>query len=398
MSEMQEKYVNWLYHVPGIGRKTLCVMLTGARENQIDLQQIICLSEHQMKLFLEEKCSFSETTAGRIAESISKAKKCSTADQLWEEMKKRGIRFLMPENPEFPQRLRQIPDAPVGLYVKGNGDFLDRKVQNNPVVAVIGSRICSEYGKYVARQIGEACAEYGVSLVSGMALGIDGVSQWSCVKKDGRVAAVLGCGVDICYPPANRPLYDELSQRGCICSEYVSGTEPKANYFPPRNRIISGMADVLVVVEAKEKSGTLITVDMALEQGKEVYVVPGRVTDPMSAGCNRLIHQGAAVVCDPVNFVEEIANKGLHNSDGVGRSNNIATQSAGDSSAKNPYSPESEKYCIYEVLDKTPLSVQQIYEKLVDKTEIDISTLQRELLYMQMDGAVQETGGRFFVL
>ena len=397
MSEMRdEKYVNWLYHVPGIGRKTLHVMLTGARENQMELSDFLCQPEHHMKLFLEEKCSFSEKVADRIAENIGKTKKSSTADLLWEEMKIRGIRFLMPENPEFPQRLKQIPDAPVGLYVKGNGDFLDEKVQKKPVVAVIGSRICSEYGKYVARQIGEACAEYGVSLVSGMALGIDGVSQWSCVKKGGRVAAVLGCGADICYPPANRPLYDELSLRGCICSEYVPGTEPKANYFPPRNRIISGMADVLVVVEAKEKSGTLITVDMALEQGKEVYAVPGRVTDPMSAGCNRLIHQGATVVCAPVSVVEEIANTGLHNL-GIDRSNK-ATQSTGETFVKNPYPPESEKYCIYEVLDMNPLSVQQIYEKLANKTEIDISRLQREILYMQMDGAVQETGGRFFVL
>ena len=141
-------------------------------------------------------------------------------------------------------------------------------------------------------------------MVSGMARGIDGIAQKAALEAGGASFAVLGCGVDICYPEENRELYDRLLQEGGILSEYPPGMPPEPKLFPPRNRIISGLSDLVLVIEARKKSGTLITVDMALEQGREVYALPGRVSDKLSDGCNRLIRQGAGVATCPEDILE----------------------------------------------------------------------------------------------
>ena len=141
-----------------------------------------------------------------------------------------------------------------------------------------------------------------------MARGIDGISQMAALEAGGTSFGVLGCGVDICYPAGNHALYQRLIQEGGILSSYPPGTKPQATLFPPRNRIVSGLADVVVVVEARQKSGTLITVDMALEQGREVYCIPGRLTDRLSDGCNKLIKQGAGILLSPEDFLEDLEN------------------------------------------------------------------------------------------
>lgn len=203
--------------------------------------------------------------------------------------------------PEYPERLKNISGSPKELYVLGRLPEEDRLS-----VAVIGARDCSEYGKYVARELGAVLGGSRISVVSGMARGIDGISQEAALNAGGSSFAVLGCGVDVCYPEANRQLYERLKISGGILSEYPPGSPALACHFPPRNRIVSGLADVVVVIEARVKSGTLITVDMALEQGREVYVAPGRVTDRLSDGCNRLIKQGAGILLSPEEFLREL--------------------------------------------------------------------------------------------
>ncbi len=205
------------------------------------------------------------------------------------------------EDPGYPERLKNISGAPKKLYVLGS-----LPEEGRLSVAVIGARDCSEYGKYVAKELGTALGGSGISVISGMARGIDGISQEAALDAGGSSYAVLGCGVDICYPEANRQLYERLKSGGGIISEYPPGAPALACHFPPRNRIVSGLADVVVVIEARIKSGTLITVDMALEQGREVYVVPGRLTDRLSDGCNRLIKQGAGILLSPEDFVREL--------------------------------------------------------------------------------------------
>ena len=190
----------------------------------------------------------------------------------------------------FPERLREIPESPGCIYLKGR---LPDPVEMT--VGIIGARDGTEYGKMVARTLAKELSEYGISIISGMAYGIDTAAHEGALLGGGKTYAVLGCGVDICYPAINKKLYSKIQEEGGIISEYPEGSPPLPHHFVARNRLIAGLSDVLIVVEAKERSGTFITVDRALEQGKQVFVVPGRITDPLSRGCNKLLMEGASL-------------------------------------------------------------------------------------------------------
>lgn len=205
----------------------------------------------------------------------------------------------------YPAVLKELYDAPYGLFYKGR--IPDGVRDGTAAVAgIVGARSCSRYGVVQAREIAEALAAHGYIIASGMARGIDGTAQRACIDAEGETIAVLGCGADVCYPISNWELYDAIAEHGCVMSELEPGTKPLGKFFPARNRIISGLSSLIVVVEARVKSGSLITADFALEQGREIYAVPGRMTDPMSAGCNRLIHQGAHVITDIDTFLEDL--------------------------------------------------------------------------------------------
>lgn len=221
--------------------------------------------------------------------------------KVWNYLVEIGVCYTYCQASDFPGRLAEIPDPPFGIFYKGR--LPDESV---PAVAVIGARKCSDYGRVMAEKFARGFAERGVDVISGMAAGIDGISQAAALKAGGRSYAVLGCGVDIAYPRSNEALYRQLVESGGVLSEYPPQMEPRPALFPPRNRIISALADVVLVVEAREKSGTLITVDMALEQGREVYTIPGRCTDSLSMGCNRLIRQGAAVAVTPEDIIDDM--------------------------------------------------------------------------------------------
>lgn len=220
---------------------------------------------------------------------------------VWNYLTDIGVSYTYCQASDFPEKLAKIPDPPFGIFFKGR--LPDEKT---PAVAMIGARKCSEYGRIMAEKFAKGLAERGVDIISGMAMGIDGIGQAAALKSGGGSYAVLGCGVDVVYPRSNEPLYKELLEKGGILSEYPPQMEPRPALFPPRNRLISALADVVLVVEAREKSGTLITVDMALEQGREVYTIPGRCTDSLSMGCNRLIRQGAAIAVTPEDIIEDM--------------------------------------------------------------------------------------------
>jgi DNA processing protein len=226
----------------------------------------------------------------------------------YEEINKSGMKITFLGEDDYPERLELIPDPPFALFYYGNLPNEDRMS-----VAVIGARQCSGYGEDLAKKLGRALAENDINVISGMAVGIDGISQIAVTEAGGYTAAVLGSGVDVCYPESNRYLYDMLKETGCVLSEYPPGTVPKANYFPPRNRIVSGLSDAVVVLEARIRSGTLITVDMALDQGKDIYAAPGRLGDHLSAGCNGLIGHGARVYLDPEIFMKDLAEDHICN-------------------------------------------------------------------------------------
>lgn len=237
----------------------------------------------------------------KSCERIMQHKKRCDPHTVWDHITGSGISYTYCQAPDFPQKLRQIPDPPFGLFYKGR-----LPKEDVPAVAMIGARKCSEYGRCIAEHFARGLAMRGVDIMSGMAMGIDGISQEAALRAGGASYGVLGCGVDIIYPGTNRALYGQLVAQGGVLSEYPPGMGPRPVLFPPRNRIISALADVLLVVEAREKSGTLITVDMALEQGREVYAVPGRCTDTLSQGCNRLLRQGASAAVTPEDIIEDM--------------------------------------------------------------------------------------------
>ncbi len=239
-----------------------------------------------------------ERGAARAAGILEKAKRRGP-EEAERDLLSRGLSFVSLEDPEYPERLRAIPDMPLGLYYKGRLPDPEK-----PSAAVIGSRRADRYGLDQAGRFASALASQGVSVISGMALGVDGAAGRAALRAGGDSFAVLGSGADVCYPPGNRDLYDLLSGRGGILSEYMPGTPARPGLFPPRNRIISGLSDLILVIEARGGSGTLITTDYALAQGKEVFALPGRVTDPLSEGCNRLIAQGASMALEPGDLTE----------------------------------------------------------------------------------------------
>ena len=286
-----------------------------------------------------------------------------------------GIYFSSCASPDFPKRLLSIQDIPLGLYYKGK-----LLAEETPSISIIGARTCSNYGVRMAMDFAKAFANAGVCVVSGMARGIDGIAQRSALQAGGISVGVLGCGVDVCYPVGNRDVFEALPLSGGLVSEYPPGTEPRGMHFPRRNRIISALGDALLVVEARNKSGTLITVDMALDQGKEVYVLPGRVTDPLSAGCNRLIKQGASLVESPEELLAELGYKA--------------------SALKRPKQPvfqDAAEKIIWETMDDEPKSAK---EAAIALERGGISMEHRDLMlklsHMVMDGYLEQPLPGFF--
>lgn len=221
----------------------------------------------------------------------------------YKESVRQGIKLISIDSNDYPARLRSIKDAPPILFLKG-----ELPEKNVPTVSIIGARECSVYGANVAKRLGELFSEAGVAVISGMARGIDSIAQTAAVDSGGYSLALLGGGVDVIYPKESSGLYYKLLKTGGIMSEHAPGTGPKPHYFALRNRLISGLSDVVCVVEAKAQSGTLITVDTALEQGREVYAVPGRISDITSFGTNELIRQGAGIISDLDGFVADFLN------------------------------------------------------------------------------------------
>ena len=211
------------------------------------------------------------------------------------------MRYIERGEADYPPQLLPYERMPAGLYVIGRLPDPAKKS-----VAVVGARSCSAYGRAEAGRFARELAAAGVQIISGLAYGIDRCAHAGALEAGGKTYAVLGCGADICYPRENISLYEEIRETGGIISEYLPGVPPSPWHFPVRNRIISGLADLVLVIEARLRSGSLITADYALEQGKPVWAVPGKNADPLSQGCNRLISQGAGIALSPADILEEL--------------------------------------------------------------------------------------------
>lgn len=309
----------------------------------------------------------------RDVDTILRSKKEWEIEKCWEKLQEQGIRMIPYFSEEYPKKLTNISQPPYALYVKGS---LPR--ENQVSVAIVGARRCTHYGEQIALEYGEALASEGIQIISGMARGIDGAGQRGALNAGGATYGVLGCGVDICYPRENIGLYMDIQQKGGIISEQIPGQPPLPAYFPERNRIISGLADVVLVIEAKEKSGSLITADMALEQGKDVYALPGSVTSSMSQGCHRLIRQGAGILISPEDLLIEL---------GI----NIVNQ--GQIIDKNEKVLESTENMVYSCLGLFPKGMSQ----LLEETGLNVQELLEQLITLEMKGYVKEISKNYYV-
>lgn len=245
---------------------------------------------------LERKQYFYEKEEDRFVGSCSLEKTKQELD--W--CNRNRVRMIYWIDKEYPHRLKKIYDYPFGLFLKGR--LPDEKALS---IAMVGSRDMTPYGRQAANYFSAQLASQGVQIISGLARGIDAHSHKGALWANGYTMGVLGCGIDIQYPKTNGYLYDQIERTGGIISEYPLQTPPIARNFPRRNRIISGISDGVFVLEAKERSGSLITADLALEQGREVFALPGRYYDDMSCGCLNLIQKGAKLVYHPENIIEE---------------------------------------------------------------------------------------------
>ncbi len=233
--------------------------------------------------------------------ALLERKSLDRAETILEQCARKELFLLTQQDAAYPDRLRNIYDAPLLLYGKGAMPLFDEEA----AIAVVGTRSCTPYGIRAAESLGYEMAKEGALVVSGMAKGVDGAAHRGALRAGGLTAAVLGCGVDVVYPSANRRLYEDIAATGVLLSEYPPGTEPFARNFPYRNRIISGLSLAALVVEAPARSGALITAETALEQGRDVFAVPGPIGAGQSVGCNRLIRDGAGLVTEGWDVLRE---------------------------------------------------------------------------------------------
>lgn len=355
-------YWYWLRSVPGLGnrRTERLIAIFGTAENIYHATQ----KQLYEATILKDK----------DIECISRSKTDTNIYKEYCELKKKNIRMITVEDEEYPKRLLHIYDKPLCLFVKG---MLPK--EDKPSVAVVGARSCSAYGRQTAFIIGETLAQAGVSVISGLARGIDGAAHKGALQEGGYTAGILACGVDICYPREHISIYEQIAQQGGIFSEYLPKTPPLSGYFPMRNRIISGLSDVVVVVEAREKSGSLITADLALEQNKSVIAVPGRVCDELSSGCNNLIKMGAEVYRTPQDILDilryEVFLEG-ENDEETGKKRN--------KKMRNPLAKSEEM--LYSNLDFTPKDINI----LIEETGQSLSEIMGCLVSLSLKGYAKE--------
>ncbi len=372
MNGSREKvYAYWLDNVKGIGRKTIIRIL----EQYGNAEKFYFAEDDERMNILSQKQREQVRTSRRQWNLYTE----------YERLTMQRIKFYHLGDPDYPEKLRMIPDAPYALYVKGK-----LPDHGGRTIAVIGARTCTEYGRVIAGQFAGAFADAGIQIISGMARGIDGISQKAAIDHGGQTFAVLGCGCNICYPPESRQLYEQICERGGVISEYLPDTQPMPSLFPPRNRIISGLADAILVIEAKEKSGTLITVDMALEQGRDIFAIPGRVTDSLSSGCNRLIRQGAGMAISPREVLKELYGDAFYDSVSVQQDNDSGT------GIRMEHLPEMEK-TILQKTDYVPLSLEILLDRCRSSVPgMSLQQLMTCLLSLQLKGMIGREGSHYF--
>ena len=380
----------WLAHRPGFGPRMKAELLEHFRDPEA-------------VYFADEKAL---GQLGLSAEAIAALldKKLDSSEKILEDCRKKRLSILTIQDAAYPSRLKNIPDPPLVLYYKGQLPDFD----GSPVIGVVGTRKASAYGMTVAKRMGYQIGKCGGLVVSGMAYGIDGLAMSGALTAGAKTVGVLGCGADIVYPQSNRSLFRDVQAYGCILSEFAPG-QPAAKWtFPMRNRIISGLSCGVLVVEAPEKSGALITARLALEQGRDVFAVPGNIDMPTCAGSNALLRDGAIMVSsgwDVLSEYESLFPDKIHREDAPCRQRaypqEIARQEGETTPAKVAQSPR--------IPEETTRLKKNLEKKSIDKepveaysdVNVDLSRLsgdeQRIVLCLKngqrlVDDVIAETG------
>lgn len=292
------------------------------------------------------------------------------------QLEKYKTKYISIENKLYPEKLKNIFDYPYGIYIKGS-------MQQKKTIAIVGSRKCSEYGANITKKFAKELAQNNITIVSGMAKGIDSLAHWGALEANikNSTIAVLGCGLDICYPKENYELMNIITENGAIISEYPLGTNPHSAFFPQRNRIISGLSEAIIVVEATKESGSLITADQALDQGIDVFAVPGNITSKLSQGTNDLIRQGAMLV----TCVDDVLNE-------LGMDTNKYNKKVLEKINNEDFLAPDEKL-VYDCISLEPQNIDVIFSKL----ECPINKLQYILTLLELKGYVQQLPGQRYV-
>jgi len=288
-----------------------------------------------------------------------------------------GARLVTFLSADYPKSLFEIPDPPPFLYVRGE------LRSNELAVAIVGSRRATSYGLMATGRLAEALAGHGVAVISGMARGIDTAAHKGALQAGGRTIGVLGCGIDKVYPPENRKLFEAVPETGCLVSEFSLGTLPLAENFPRRNRIISGLSRGVLVVEAAENSGSLITAQYALDHGRDVFAVPGNISFGACRGSNRLIKQGAKLVDCAEDILEELPGFVARNREG-----------APEQTASSAFSLTPKEAAVYELLARSSLHIDDI----IAQTELTAGEVSSMLLHLELKGAITPLPGKHFAV
>lgn len=323
---------------------------------------------------------------------ISKEAAASIANfQDWEQVKvelelarKNNVNIITYHDELYPKKLLNIYDRPPYIYVLGS---LDKDDIN---IAIVGSRAASSYGKYTTEKLSRELAMKGLTVVSGMARGIDSAAHRGAISVHGRTIAILGSGLDVVYPPENKKLFHDILEHGAIISEYPLGTPPRSSNFPARNRIISGMSYGVVIVEAGEKSGSLITARLALEQGREVFAVPGSIDSAGSRGTNKLIKQGAKLIENTDDILEEILPQ-MEQINAL-KTSNFSNQEETLSDPVGILGETDQR--IYQCLSRTKIHI----DDLIASAKLQSAEVLSSLTTMELKGLVLQHPGKFFSL
>ncbi len=359
---MEKVILFWLMQIPGIGSVTIRRLY----ERFGSFEALFNIEERQL---FEEKL-LSETECERLKKAKEYFKR---QEERYHTLLERGIQFITEQEEKYPKRLKPLWDRPAALFVKGS-----LPSDEKPSAAIVGSRNCSYYGSEMAEYFGRKLAERGIQIISGLALGVDSAGHRGAIQANGFTYGVLGCGITTCYPTENFMLYEEISEKGGILSEYAPGVKPCAGNFPARNRIISGLSDVVLVMEAKEKSGALITADFAMEQGKEIFALPGRITERLSKGCNELIRNGAGILVSEEDILDFFSLK---------YEKKINVYEKRINGLANP------QKMLYSFLDSEP----KYLEEIVKGTGMTVSDCLSGLMELELQGYIIQTANLYYI-